>query len=356
LLLNSSLVRAVRIAFGIALFAAAIMVLGSSGAFAASDADPSNSSQNAPTKGVGLLSGILNPVASEVDKVVAHVPAVKQIAGNTTVGTVLTPVTTGTDAVEASVAAVPVVGSVVAPVGAAATAMVPSVVSLVAPVTTPVLAAVDQVVAPVTQITAPIVQPVAEVVRPIVEGVTGASGTGVDQVLSPRPGVAETVPGTPNLPAVPGTSDVGVTGSGSAAGGVHNDPTAVLGVGRVLGAGPVAPSVTHFLAAGLFPGNTSALDVPTSAEAWPDGEAPRAACSSSAAATAVGPCAPAVESAAGPGTSGANSGGSGGASGTAAANENFSTRLSFAAGSAAMSNGDWPLPASMPADPGSSPD
>ncbi|ALE07140.1 hypothetical protein AL755_19440 [Arthrobacter sp. ERGS1:01] len=115
---NSSLgttpiLRAVRLSLGAALIAAAFLVLGSTGAFAASSNPNSSSSSPAASGGKGLISGLLNPVVKLVDTTVSQVPVVKDLVGSDTVSKITTPVTNVTDKVEGSVASLPVVGPVV---------------------------------------------------------------------------------------------------------------------------------------------------------------------------------------------------------------------------------------------------
>ncbi|MDD0859317.1 hypothetical protein NHF46_19485 [Arthrobacter alpinus] len=94
----------------------------------------------------------------------------------------------------------------------------------------------------------------------------------------------------------------------------------------------------------------------TTAQATAPRAEPSASCGSDSLAGAVGPCSPAVASGSVPGpASGSSAGGSGGAAGPVAASENTYAQFALAGGAAALAGADWPLPASMPENPGSTP-
>lgn len=378
--------RALRIAVGAALFAAVLLILGSSGAFASSGSSPTSvtAAKPAPDKGNGLISGILSPVVGVVDKAVSQVPVVKDIVDNGTVGKVVAPVSTVTDKVESAVKTVPVVGAVVAPVRQITNAVVPPVVNAAESVTTPVLGAVDQAAAPVIQAVAPVLNPVTGTVRPVVGGVTDGVVEVVDTVVTPAlpstPVVpaAPSVPQTPSIPGAPGTSDTtdghdtsGVPGDGHAVGGSHSKAaTSVSEVEAVKAADAKSDSHNAALDAQIGVGNFGALAPyladrqvagasntgESAAFAVPSGAQPAASCGSDSHNAAVGPCATAVVAGAVPGpASGSSAGGSGGAAGPVAADEHMYAQFALAGGAAALPSTDWPLPASMPENPGSTP-
>ncbi|WP_146073196.1 hypothetical protein [Arthrobacter sp. N199823] len=408
--LNAILPRALRIAVGAALFAAVLILLGSAGAFASSGASPASiaASKPAPDKGKGLLSGILSPVVDVVDKTVSQVPVVKDVLGNNTVGKVVAPVSTVTDKVESAVTAVPVVDSVVAPVRQVTNAVVPPVINVVETVASPVVSAVDHATAPVVQVVAPVLSPITGTVQPVVDGVTGGVADVVDTVVVP---VLPLVPSTPNLPGTPSTPVVpnvpaapsnpdtavtpvtpgdmdgnntpegpsGVETPGSFPSGNLGDGDAVEGSraelnhsasaeaavkagvvtsGRQLDAqdgAAVSGALAPYLSGGHALGASTAGE--STAQAAAQSGEPTASCASDSQAAAVGPCAPAVASVSvqGPG-SGSSAGGSGGPAGPVAASENTYAQFVLTGGAGALAGADWPLPASMPENPGSTPD
>lgn len=384
LLLNGTPARLLRLACGVAFLAALFLFLGSSGAFAASDA-PSSSNQSA-AKGKGLLSGILSPVVDVVDKTLLQVPVVKDITGNNTVSKVVAPVVGVADRVESTVSSVPVVGQVLAPVRDIANSVVPPVINVVEAITTPVLGTVDQVTAPVVQVVAPVIDPVTGVLNPVVDGV----GNVVDQVLPPvKPGIpgTPTTPGTPETPGKPGTvipgtplvpgapgGDLGNAGHPGAVDGVDSSVSAQdkttgtnassdanqRGAERsglaVTAAGSLG-SLARYLAPTAVPGPSSAAAAPVMAGDSPlVGSSGFFSCDSDTGGLALGPCTPAVTSspasAAGPGS---GAGGTGGSAGSAAAYEHFAGHFSIAVRGSTLPNADWPMPASMPSNPGATP-
>lgn len=395
-----SLVRLLRIAVGTALFAAVFIVLGSSGAFAASNSTSVSTAHHDPDKGKGLLSGILNPVANIVDETLAQVPVVRDVTGNNTVGQIVAPVAAVTDKVEATVSAVPVVGDVVAPVRDVTNTVIPPVVDVVGSVTAPVLGVVDQATAPVDEVASPVLDPITGAVAPIVDGVTGGVADVVENVVVP---VVPGTPGPPSVPVIPGTP--GTPGNPETPGGIETPltpgPGTVLpglpggdggsvtlpgGDGSVTvisGAGATAHdvaaatkamddraegtvaatssgSLARYLSAGLMaPTSTTGGVTAHPGTAAPSGGYPMGSCTADSGSAALGPCAPAVATApAAPSASGMSAGGaggSGGSAGPAAAHHDFLNYFSFADGAAALTNADWPLPASMPSNPGSTP-
>lgn len=390
--------RFLRIAVGTALFAAVLIVLGSSGAFAASNSTSVSAAQHNPDKGKGLLSGILNPVTNIVDQTLGQVPVVKDITGSNTVGKIVAPVVVVTDKVEATLSSVPVVGQVVAPVREVTNAVIPPVVDVVGSVTAPVLGVVDQATAPVVQVVSPVVDPITGAVAPIVDGVTGGIADVVENVVVP---VVPGTPGTPSVPAVPGTPGTpgtpgvietpvtpgvpgavvpglpgddggnvtlpGSDGSGTEiprAGVTAHDLAAASkartdraeGTGAAIGAG----SLERYLTAGLItPTSTTGGVSAHAGTAAPGGGSPLGSCNADSGGSALGPCAPDVAATpAAPSASGMSAGGaggSGGSAGPAAAHYDFFKYFSSADGAAALAHADWPLPASMPSNPGSTP-
>ncbi|MET4004303.1 hypothetical protein ABIB48_003042 [Arthrobacter sp. UYCu511] len=386
LMLDGTPVRLVRIAFGVALFAALFFFLGSSGAFAAPDA-PASSDQS-PAKGKGLISGILSPVVNVVDKSVSQVPVVKDIVGNNTVSKVVAPVSGITDRAEQTASSIPVVEKVIAPVRNVTTSVVPPVVNVVDSITAPVLGTVDHVTAPVVQVLAPVVAPVTGTLKPVVDGVTGTVvpvGDGVkdviDQVLPPvKPGTPGTpgapgsvVPGTPITPATPG-ADLEQSGTSATPG---NATSAADGTEKSLGAkAPLGAqllgtersglklsvsgglgSLAQYLASGAVPGSSGAVNPAAMAvPSLPVGSSAYFSCDSDTSGLAVGPCAPAVSSSPASATgSGSGASGAGGPSGSGAAQENFAGHFSIAVQGSTLRDVSWSLPASMPSNPGSTP-
>lgn len=354
LLLNNSLMLAVRIALGVALVLAALMIMGSTRASAATEPE--------------LLSGILSPAENVVDKTVDQVPVVEAVP-------IVDPV--------------PKVESVNAP-----PVIVLPVVEVVGPVTEPVLGTVGpgtQTTAPVVQIVPPAVDPVAVAGEPVEDGVAGGVAGGVGNVgehvvPSPPdlPGAVPVVPAVPLVPVVPGvvTPHIPVVAE-EVPGVVTPDIPAVCEEALNTPSIPVTPAseasatsaaqsgpetavrtpviVAYSIPAdglevvGLIPRGFRVVDAPALSGAGPSGSGTHSEACSSMAGQTVGLCAPEVAPSVGSAPSGAGSGGMGGSSGTAA-NENFSTSVIFEAGCAAISNAGWPLPASMPSNPGSSPD
>ncbi|MFQ4148295.1 hypothetical protein AAGW05_06310 [Arthrobacter sp. LAPM80] len=349
--LDSAPSCALRIALGVALFAALFLFLGSSGAFASSDPSSpgTTSSGQVPAQGKGLLSGILSSVVDLVDKTVAQVPAVKDITANNTVTQVVAPVTAVTDRVESTVNAVPAVGQVLAPVRNATSTLVPPVVNIVGSVATPVLTTVDKATAPVVELVSPVIDPITGTLKPVVDGVGGVAVPVVDGVdTTTGPGASAGVGSASNNLGhyVGDTSSAGARHLGSVRAG--NAPSQAGSLG----------SLAKYLAAGSnpgFPGSAGAagaLAVPAS----PSGSGVNASCNSDPNALAVGPCAPAVTSSPAPAAgSGSSAGGTGGPGGASAAQENFAGHFSIAVQGLTLRHADWPMPASMPSNPGSTP-
>ncbi|WP_139244373.1 hypothetical protein [Arthrobacter alpinus] len=350
---------AARMVLGSILFAAAIVVLGSTSAFAASHSPSATQPSSEQDSSSGLLSGNLSPIGNVVDKTIAQVPVVHDIRGITAVDTVLPPVATVTDNLEKTVQAAPVAGPVIAQ----------PVVSAIDAVAAPVLGAVDQVTQPVLAVVAPVIDPVSAAVIPIVDsvvgGVFGGIGAGVDEVVPFLPEIPGTNPIVPQIPVSPGElpGSIDVVTSDSSTQQAGSNPTAsVTGALAGLATSSIQNSVPSSfktpmeVLAGVGLGHgESFLGATPSPPVLDSSAVAGAACGSNSRLSAVGPCGADLATAAGPGPSGAGSGGAGGASGTAA-NENFSGSPVFAAGFSAMINADWPLPASMPSHPGSSPD
>ncbi|WP_133159171.1 hypothetical protein [Arthrobacter glacialis] len=302
-----------------------------------------------------------------MDKTVSQVPVVKDITSNT-VGTVVAPVLTLTDQVENTVVSVPVVGQVVAPVRNVTNSLVPPVVNIVDAVTTPVLNTVDQVTAPALEVVAPVIDPVTGAVKPVVDTVTGGVSDIVDQVVPP---VAPGLPGNPGGPGTgvpelpvtgvePGVNVPGLIGAGESVGpngSQSDDPTKlVAGVQAAPGSSYVG-TLAEYLAMAANASTAGEGLSSSSGTAVPTGGTGYAVCGSDASSSAVGPCAPAVSSSPAPGApSGAGSGGSGGAGGSAAAHENFADNTSVSLSGSVLRTGNWPLPASLSCDPGSTPD
>ncbi len=185
---NIAQMRALRLAFGLALFAALFMVLSASGAFAASGSSDPNAADattsNQPSmKSNGLLSGIISPVVTALDTTAARVPVVGKIKDPETVRAVVAPVTSTTGRVETAVNNTPVAGAALAPVGQLTSAVVPPVVNTVEAVMTPVLETVDSATAPVVGIVAPIADPVVETLKPIVDRVVVGVSSGSTTVV-----------------------------------------------------------------------------------------------------------------------------------------------------------------------------
>lgn len=396
--------RLLRIAFGVALFAALFFFLGSSGAFAAQDS-PASAHQSS-SKGKGLISGLLDPIINVVDKTISQVPVVKDLTGNNTGSQVVAPVVTITDKVENTVAVVPVVNKVVAPVRNITNSVVPPVVNVVEAISTPVLGTVEQVTAPVVKVVAPIVDPVTGTLKPVVDGVTGTVPPVVDGVTEVidqvLPTVKPSAPGTPSTPGTPGTVTPGTPGNGGAgndapetttpgivilpgsglnpsntdtqhsdlspsmdeagksiAGHAEAGATQVAALRSGLAPSTSSPlgSLAQYLASEAIPGTSNVSnDVAMAVPSLPLGSVGNASCDSDFSELAIGPCAPAVSASPAPAAgSGSGAGGNGGPSGPAAADENFAGHVSIAVQGATLGNADWPLPASMPSNPGSTP-
>lgn len=396
--LNAILPRALRIAIGVALFAAVLLVMGSAGAFASSGSSSASvvASTSSPDKGTGLLSGILSPVAVVVDKTVSQVPVVKDIVQSGTVSKVVAPVSTVTDKVESAVTAVPVVGTVVEPIRQVTAVVVPPVVQVVETVTSPVLSAVDEVTAPIVQVVSPVLDPITGTVRPVVDGVTDEVADVVDNVVVPvvpSVPVAPSLPGIPNVPVdpslpaapslpggsaapdVPGASDSADTTDVPAAGDtvgsslneINNPDTAVVGVKADAAKSERKPAVVAapngvgdfgalapYLTGENSPGASTAVEAV--AFVGSGGGHSAASCDADSNGTAVGPCAPAIATSTVPGpASSSSAGGSGGSAGPVAADQHMNAQFVLAGGAAALPGTDWPLPASMPENPGSTP-
>ena len=352
---------------------------------------PAPSSAKTPLS--GAVSGILDPVVGLVDDTVAKVPVVGSVTGPAPVAAVTKPVVDVVRQVEAGVSSAPVVGPVVGsvtePVAGVVTTVVTPIVTPVAKtveqVTTPVLNTVTTVTQPVTDGVKPVVDPVVGVVAPVVDGVLG-NGTGGG---APSGGTTPSTPTLPTPPVAPGTPSPGAPGAtgGTAPGTTpgteaaaptnHSDavvPEASTTKPRPATHKPAAGSLDTAAASNLttsrlgpyrpadspwanVPGASGSGRASTSHGARPS-EAPSApgrspACGGYGPDTTSTGCLPAVTTA--PAGSSASGGSSGGA-GTAAANEYFP--FAFTAGLSGGSVRDvaWSLPASMPADPGSSPD
>lgn len=428
LLLEEHLARILRIAFGITVLGILLVVFGASGANAATGnpaGDPASTA--APSRGGGLLSGILNPIVKVVDQTLGQVPVVQDITGDDTVGTLIAPVTGVTDQVENTLASVPVADAVITPAREVTTAVVPPVVEVVSGIARPVLGVVDQVTAPVVEIAAPILDPVTETLNPVVDGVAGGAADVVDHVVDTV--VTPILPVTPQVPAVPETPTTPLT---PAAPAIPDSPAApavpvapatpatpsnpVAQVAPVAPVDAVTPAVpaavvtaaapanvapqllpddpatdsgsparaalaanTESFSAGTIapaavrgtvtaaeylsangplgrPATSSSVPNRTHAAMLPVGGPATANCDSDESGIVVGPCISAMPVAATSGTTTTlASGGSGGAAGSAAAHENLPTSFSLAGKGAALPDADWPLPASMPSDPGSTP-
>lgn len=370
--MGAPLARILRIALGAALFTILLIVLGSTGASAA----PGNAGKT-PDK--GLVSGILNPVTNLLDQTLQQLPVVNDVTGSNTVGNLVAPVTGATDQLESGLATVPAVGQVLAPVGGITNAVVPPVVGVVDSVVAPTVGAVSQVTAPVVNVAAPILDPVTGAVKPIVEGVTGGAVDVVEVIVPPV--VPPAVPDAPggevpdaNVPGeLPGVQlpvvldpvmlDEAALSSADAAGpadaaAVLDSAVAAQDAATVLGTGAAGQSLpqgalsrylgasalpTFSTSAGASAGQASAANAPAVAEH----------CGANGSGDVVGPCAPAAGTLA---ASGSGSSMTSGASGSfAAADENFWNFLHHAGDAGQLQHADWPLPASMPENPGSTP-
>lgn len=367
-----------------------------------------------PGSGKGLLSGVLAPVAAVVDKAVSQIPVVKDVTGTGTVSKVVAPVSALTDTVENTATSIPAVGHVVSPVRAVTNTVLPPVLNGVGAATTPVLAVVDEVTAPLVKEISPVVDPVTGVLAPVVGGATdavvpvvdGATGV-VDQLLPPgnsgsgnpgTPGTGSPGTGAPGTetpgPGTPGTGapDGGMPGSGAPSG------LSPVGAAPALPAPPSPSSSGHSSANAavnkavpvnaLFDGaqgsgtvtgrtlaeslaalaNNGALETGSSTMHPAAGHGQNFAgagsiCSADLTGFAGAPCQPATPSgtgiSAGSGISGTGSGsgaGSGGSNGSwASAQENFAGHFSVAVLGTTLRDSDWPMPASLPANPGATP-
>ena len=379
---NNALTRALRLTFGIALLISLFMILSAAGAFASSVANSSGtpSSSESPSKSRGLLSGILQPVLEVVDSTASQIPVIGDVTGGESVRTVATPVTTVTDRLEIAVDKVPVVGGVLVPVGKLTNTVAPPVVNAVEAVTVPVLKTVDEAAAPVVKIVAPVVDPVTGTLKPIVDRVSGGVSNGVsnvvDEVLTPTKPAA---PGEPGMPAKPGGAvdlDAGITAPGQETEASAVQETEETGGSRrtdVLTSSAATkqtplltgitverpePKLTTTVRHAAAPFTTGVVSVPTAATLLSGATSTAdvgsfAACGADADGPSVGPCAPAVSSGNAPGAaSGAGSGGSGG---PAAGHHHDADVFSVSLAGSAVGGTNWPLPASMPSDPGSTP-
>ncbi|MFC8302959.1 hypothetical protein ACFUCV_04645 [Specibacter sp. NPDC057265] len=391
--MSAPLVRILRIALGTALLAAVLIVLGSTNASAASGSS-SASLKTASDK--GLLSGILDPVGDLLDTTVQQVPVVKDITGPNTVGNLVAPVTGATDQLESNLTSVPVVGQVLTPVQGITTGVVTPVVQLADSVVTPTVGAVNQVTAPVLQITAPVLDPVTGAVKPVVDGVAGGAAELVDSVVTPvvsplvppavpggpggaadvpsptdpvteLPAGVDTLPAAPVLPSAPAAPAGGGAATESVDSPVQMDsparvdgPVSTGAAQQAADASPQAATpgvLARYLAAAALPAFSTSVDgVGVQAPASSTAPAAIQACGSDSDGDAVGPCAPAATTAAASGSSSSLvSGGSGASGSAAAASEHFWSYFHNAGGAAQPLAADWPLPASMPENPGSTP-
>lgn len=306
---------------------------------------------------------------------------------------------------EAAAAVVPPAAGVVADVAAAVVPPVANVVSGVTAIVLPpvvtevVLPPVVDVVSGITAGVLPqVVGTVPAVTAPVLGVVDHVVDTAVTPVLPQVPGVPA-VPALPLAPAAPGTPVVPVAPDDLAGqgvrGGTHNpqvDGTVQSGTENgsgaaqeppaskpspaqaskshsaardgadsaaqdaavpvtVNGVSPLAQYVTANIVPGAWPVSGAAAK---SLAVQPDRSPASAACGSDADGSVVGPCPPAmpasigsssIPSASGPGASG----------GSSAADENSAGNVHLAGRAVALPDADWPLPASMPSNPGSTP-
>lgn len=378
--MKSPLARILRIALGAVLFAVLLIVLGSTGASAA----PGHTGK-APDK--GLVSGILDPVTDLLDQTLQQVPVVNDVTGSNTVGNLVAPVTGTTDQVESGLETVPVVKQVLAPVGGVTNAVVPPVVQVVGSTVTPAVGAVAQVTAPVVSVTAPILDPVAGTVKPIVDDVTGGVADVVDTVVAPV--VPPVVPGMPGgtvdvpdssipveipgvqlpvvveadqlneavAPVAPSANVVNVvdvaaeaaldSAEAAPSGAEQQDAAASA---QSLGRGALsryleASALPEFSSsAAMSAEQTSAATGPATVVDW---------CESNGNGDVIGPCAPGFTASA---ASGSSLSLTSSASGSfLATSDHFWNYLHNAGDTGQPLAADWPLPASMPENPGSTP-
>jgi hypothetical protein len=334
--------RILRIAIGAALFAAVIIVLNSTGAFADSgtNAAPSTTvpgveqSLLSVNSGAGPVVKLLQPIAHAAGHAISHAPVVKEVLKDGGLSSVAVPVSTAP-------------GTVLAPVRAA-----------VEPVLTPV---VSQVVAPVQQVLVPVAAIVAPVVAPV--------STALAPVIAPVAAAVEPA-GQAILPGLVAASQNGSGASLPAVSAVPSGAKAPFEAARAAAVSSVRSHVARAETAG-FAGVDSAAS-PLSQQAFGvvvDGSGPAgveagavsspettgaAACAPSPFNVASGPCLPDAALASAAGASAA-AGASGGAAGSAAKECSGLSIRAAAAGSANV-DVDWALPASMPSNPGSSPD
>ncbi|MGO4383205.1 hypothetical protein AB4Y80_03085 [Specibacter sp. RAF43] len=330
---NNPVMRAVRLALGISLLALFLLVVGATGAFAASS-DPGHPSRPGAAAGNALVAQLVKPVARATENTVVR--AVPRLAE---------PAARADSAIERVPVAAAGLGVAAAPVRAiAATVVTPTATAALA-ATAPVLATIERIAQPVTDAAAPLLDPVKDILRPVVNvdtvvgGVDGAVGGIIRPVLPPvphLPGAASIpatrpVPATPPVPAVPAVPGSPGLAAPVPAGAAH--------------ASGVAPD--SWLAGGDMPGWSAGRALATAAN--PD--TPAVTCILVPAPAPGGTCAPAAEAAPPSG----QTAGPGGPSGAAAADECLPGTFKAAGAGAAVGDVDWPLPASMPEDPGASP-
>lgn len=330
---SNALARATRIAVGVALLAVAFLLFGSTGAFAASS---DSSSQSAPgatrSGGGGLISGLLNPVVHAVDKAVSQIPVVNEVVSNGTVAAVVAPVTTVTNHVESGISSVPVVGAVLQPV-----------------LETPVLGNVGGVVGDVV-------------------------GGAVDVVLPPAGNSAPAVPAVPvpNVPveilptapvsvdtSVPAVVPAAVPAPDSLASATEN-AAAINAVSEGVDPNLTSQKTSAVMSASRFLPSTQSMVGSSSltlTERLARAKSPsEPICVATPDSNGSVPCLPAVAPSPTAASSSLSGGSGGGSNGSAAADELFPLSFHLAAARAPSLDADWALPASMPSNPGSSPD
>ncbi|MCC9069957.1 hypothetical protein [Arthrobacter cryoconiti] len=326
---SNALARATRIAVGVALLAVAFLLFGSTGAFAASS---DSSSQSAPgatrSGGGGLISGLLNPVVHAVDKAVSQIPVVSDVVKNGTVAAVVAPVTTVTDHVESGISTVPVVGAVLQPV-----------------LETPVLGNVGGVVGDVVGGAVDAVLPPAGNSAPVVPAVPVPN---VPVEILPTPPVSVDT----SLPAVVPVPDSSAVTTENAA--------AVNAVSKGVDANLTSQNTSAVVSASRFlPSSQSMVGSSSSALTERSARAKNPSepiCVTTPDSDGSVPCLPAAAPSPTTASSSLSGGSGGGSNGSAAADELFPLSFHLAAARAPSLDADWALPASMPSNPGSSPD
>ncbi|MBP2413164.1 hypothetical protein JOF48_001963 [Arthrobacter stackebrandtii] len=365
---------------------------------------------------VGKITAPVTGLTDHVENTLTQVPVVENVVSpvREVATTVVPPVTDVVSAVTTPVLGA--VGQATAPVVEVAAPVLDPVTTAVAPI----VGGVTDTVAGVTGGTSGVVVEVVDnVVAPAIPAIPGVTVPPVSPEsptpatpVTPAAPVAPVVPqepGTPGAPSVPGTpaspdapaavpsapvisGEAGAVVPGSVPQGAdgltgqqNSSPQQDQAVdseklpkgNRTEAAGqdasaeavsvhaPAAPSsrdvLARYFAPSAMPGTSTATATPAQTVlAVPGGSAPSAVCGADDSRTSVGPCAPAVAtgpaSAPSSGVSSAGAGGSGATGGAAAAHENTSELFLLAGGPAALPNVDWPLPASQPSDPGSTPD